>query len=172
MSLSVDLLSNPVTTSSYLDVNQILGKNNSCLFYGFIVKNEYDEKRFNICNHLNPVRIKYSFNYLNENVEHFLYGVILPGNEMFKKLSLSLELASIDPKKYLTLESYKRIFSEYNIETNNSFLNYSIGLYPFDNIKCLHDGMVDRDLFFIDNSIPFYQKIANINPFIICRTKK
>jgi len=45
-----------------------------------------------------------------------------------------------------------------------------MGIYTFDDIKKLHNGIINSELFYLDTNIPFYQRMASIKPFIFCRT--
>lgn len=171
MSIPVELACESVTSHLYKDKSYFL-KNGSFLFYGFVVKNKYDEERLKICSHLTPIRFKHElYDYsCNEVKINYYYGVKLQGNKKFSKLCKSLEPVSTDYNKFLKVKDYRRLFSEFNVETKDTFLYYSVGVYPFDNISDLHNGIINSELFFLDNNVPWYQKITSIKPFIFCRT--
>ena len=171
MPISIDLCETLVTEDLYKDKSSFLDSN-SFLFYGFKIKNKYDENRLKICSNLNPIRFKHTINSpTGEKDISYYYGVKLKGNKLFDKLCKSLVPASVNIDNFLTLDNYRRFFSEYNIETSQNYLYYSIGIYPFNDINDLHNGILDPHLFYLDESIPWYQRMASVKPFIICRTR-
>ena len=63
------------------------------------------------------------------------------------------------------------MMSEYEIKTDNSYGKYSIGLYPFDNMSDMCDeSFDDYSKFFANLTIPIFQRVGGITPYIICDT--
>jgi len=152
MLVPIDLQSDTSLSLSYADYTEFL-KDDAFLFYGFQIKNKYDEQRLLIDESLTPVRIKHT-----DTNRHF-YGIFLEGNYNYKHLIKLLSCTS-DFKEYRTL------LSEFNADTQNSYELYDMGIYPFDNVSSMSDQYINTDLFFTNKNVPFYQRISGLTAYI------
>lgn len=130
-------------------------KNNK-VFIGCLIKTEYDEKRINIKNNLNPSRIRCK--------DKNLYGCLFDPNDKFKK---TFE----DIKKYesLDLYVYNKILKENKFSCEENFAYFKDGLYPIDtsHISEYIDNF-NYEMFFEENDeIPMYQRIKSVNVFLV-----
>lgn len=154
MLVPIDLKRDTSLSLNYMEHTEFL-KDEAFLFYGFQVKNKYDEERLLIDESINPVRIKHS-----DTNRHF-YGILPEVNESYKNL-INLFTCTTN------LNEYRILFSEFNADTQNSYELFDFGIYPFDNLKCMSDTHIDTDKFFNKKNIPFYQRISGLKAYIFC----
>jgi hypothetical protein len=154
MLVPLDLQSDTSLSCHYSDHTEFL-QDSSFLFFGFQVKNKYDEKRLLIDESLNPVRIKH------KDTNRYFYGIILEGNFNYKSMLKHLT-STLDSKEY-------RLFlSEFNADTQNSYELFDYGIFPFDNITSMYDRGIRMDKFFCNKNVPFYQRISGLTAYIFC----
>jgi hypothetical protein len=154
MLVPIDLQSDISLSLNYIDYTEFF-KDEAFLFYGFQVKNKYDEERLLIDESINPVRIRHS-----DTNRHF-YGVLLEGNYNYKHL-INLFTSTTG------FEEYRVLFSEFNADTQDSYELFDFGIYPFDNLRSMSDTYIDTDKFFCNENVPFYQRISGLTAYIFC----
>ena len=152
--LPLDLVDDCNLSQKYIDHNKFY-KQDTFILYGFNIKNRYDEERHLIDESLSPIRV-------NFNDKNY-YGTLVTGNFTFSKLIGHLINQDVDFK------TYRRIFSEYDISTQNSYENFEPGLYPVDDVETVSNTKYISDMFYSRKEIPFYQRISGINTYIFCR---
>lgn len=102
------------------------------LFLGFVMTNEYDNRRLKLNEKYNPVKLMYLHEDIDKSIMGvmLLYGLLLPlnelGSEMHKKL---LER---DNDKGMDTDAYKDIIGQYNLSCNNSSYCLRKRIYPVD----------------------------------------
>ena len=116
------------------------------LFFGFVIKNEYDNRRFNISEKFNPSRQVFLFERPDETVSLLpLYGTYFKLNSIGRKLaSVLLEQ---DLNRDMDLKSYQNILFEYNVTCNDyySYLNKRIYPIDFDCLEMITDDENSKD---------------------------
>ena len=168
MSAILDLI-NKEPSSKY-ESSYLYFKDGSFLFLGFEVKSEYDEKRLTSDESLSPKYIKHEYISEVHKFSKFYYGILLEGNKLYDQLTRNLILSSTNKKFELNTEAYIRLLQEYNMCTDNSYLYYHPGIYPFDDIKSVYEKTINYNLFFVNECVSFYQRIASVQPYIFCKT--
>jgi len=145
--------------------------NYSFLFYGFEIKNKFDESRLLINKKISPIKFSHLVR-TNEGIKikHF-YGVICKGNAIYRIISKKLAYASHKEKYTMSFDNYRHMMSEFNVSTSSSYGKYSIGLYPFDSLSDMSDNVkFDCKDFFANKDVPFYQRMAGLTSYIVCDT--
>lgn len=146
-------------------------KNFSFLFYGFELKSEYDERRYQIHKSLKPKKFAHLVKTKEGMRFKYFYGIILPGNKTYNKIAKQLAFASHKEEYTLSFKNYEHMMSEFNIETSCSYGKYSVGVYPFDNISDMCDKQIDQNKFFANKNIPMFQRLGGLSSYIICNTE-
>jgi len=145
-------------------------KNYSFLFYGFELKNKYDEERSLINKKLKPVKFAH-FVQTSKGIEiKYFYGVLPKPSERYNKLAEKLAYASHKQEYILSFNNYRHMMSEYGIDTENSYGKYSVGVYPFDTLSDLSEVKYEDVSLFYEADVPAYQKVAGLTPYIVCDT--
>jgi len=117
----------------------------SLLFAGYIIKNLYDEKRFEIDRKYKPQRCTFS----TSSGDYKLYGIFNESEDFFiKKLNL---------KKFNNLAEYNSFLSFEGLSCLTCFLHFSPGLYPVDSCYLPR--------FFTQVDFNNFNKKKNISPF-------
>ena len=143
----------------------------SFLFYGFEIKNKFDESRLLINKKISPIKFSHLVR-TNEGIKikHF-YGVICKGNAIYRIISKKLAYASHKEKYTMSFDNYRHMMSEFNVSTSSSYGKYSIGLYPLDSLSDMSDNVkFNYEDFFTNKDVPFYQRIAGLTSYIFCDT--
>ena len=105
------------------------------LFLGFVIKNEYDNKRLTISEKYNPVKQLFLFERSDEMVSLLpLYGTYFKLNSIGKKLASVL--LDEDLNRNMDLKSYQNILYEYNVTCNDYYSYLNKRIYPID-FNCL-----------------------------------
>lgn len=127
-------------------------------FAGFIIKNRYDEERFNINSKFNPVRISFPTN----NGVYRLFGALKQASPNHKLVS------NLNSRKTISVCEYSHILDGCGLSCLTSFLHFSPGLYPVDN-KFMNHFFPDIDDSFITakTDIPAFQRVGNIYLFAL-----
>jgi hypothetical protein len=116
------------------------------LFLGFIIRNEYDNKRLKIAENFKPVKflhVKRKDNQITECIP--LYGVLLTPNSAI--VNLMKTVRSQEKVKEMPLITYRNILSQYNFSCDNTYSLYSDMIYPIDftNLKSVCDDTFNED---------------------------
>ena len=94
--------------------------NNSKLFAGYIIKNEYDEQRIEISRKLKPTR----FSFLTNSGDYKLYGLIKDSDASF--------LTYLQNKRFNNVMEYSSYLTLQGMSCLTCFLHFAPGLYPID----------------------------------------
>lgn len=154
--IPIDLVDEPINTENYrvlLDITR--GDKDYVLFLGFTIKNEYDNRRLNIDESYNPVKI-WHFNKDGNGLKSLpLYGIILKPNNTVKSLFNTL---AQQERFGITLSTYKNILAQFNFSCENTYGWFDTNTFPLDfvNLKTVCD-----DEFNTDKKI--FQHLLNIN---------
>lgn len=155
----MELLDHELVSSDPIDTYSILDENfKSGFFAGFLIKNLYDEKRFNINKKYNPQRVLFNSN----NGPYRLYGSIKSVGEENKLLK---QLINTPPQN---IGDYSSILTSNNLSCLHCFLHFSPGLYPIDNLY-MSDLFPELNIenFNSNKHIPTFQRIGHIYFFAI-----
>lgn len=117
----------------------------SKLFAGYIIRNLYDEQRFEIDRKYKPHR----FSFLTSAGDYKLYGITRDSQDFFVK---KLEL-----KKFDNLVEYNSFLSFEGLSCLTCFLHFAPGMYPVDS------SYLTR--YFSDIDFCDFNKKKNISPF-------
>ena len=130
----------------------------SGFFMGFLIKNLYDEKRFNI--HKKWAARKIQFN--SNNGPYKLYGIL---REIGSENKLINQLSITPPQN---IGEYSSILANNKLSCVNCFLHFSPGLYPIDNnfLPTIFSD-IDTDDFNNKKDILPFQRIGHIYFFAI-----
>lgn len=125
-----------------------------CLFLGYIIKNRYDERRYSICESLNPIR----FSYPTSSKLNF-YGVVSNRQNNF--------LSELQAKQPLNLNDYSSFCVEQDMSCYSCFLYFFPYLYPVDSThRERFFPNINIESFYInDNNIPIYQRVGSLYMF-------
>jgi len=134
----------------------------SGFFMGFLIKNLYDEKRFNINKKCNPKRALFNSN----NGPYRLYGSLKSVGEENKLIN---QLINTPPRN---IGEYSSILTSNNLSLLHCFLHFSPGLYPIDNFY-MTDVFSESNIenFNTNKQIPPFQRIGHIYFFAIVNHK-
>ena len=137
--IDIALIDEPVNLKEY----KVENIEKPTLFLGFIVKNEYDNKRLLIDKKYNPK--KFSLPY--KNGKHInllpLYGIIVKVNNIADQLGTLLSRQE-RYENTLNLMAYQNILTEYNLSCNDSYAYFYKNIYPIDNRY--FDMLTDEDI--------------------------
>lgn len=141
-----------------------------CLFFGFNIRNEYDNQRLKINEKYNPSRICYILPDFNA---FLLYGIKLTPNKHVKTIFNIVE----QRKKTLTLTAYENILNEFNLtcKETHGWFKPEWRIYPidFENLKLVCDDHFNTDkkifqhMLDIDEKVFEFQKFSSLRLFLI-----
>tara|TARA_R110000787_G_scaffold40970_2_gene101367 strand:+ start:1020 stop:1529 length:510 start_codon:yes stop_codon:yes gene_type:complete len=143
------------------------------IFLGFIIKNEYDNKRLDINEKYNPKKFFRLYKSNSKSNMLPLYGVCLKPNELGEKI---IRLVSDQEKSYdINLVVYQNLLSEFDITCNDCYAYFKSGIYPIDfkKFRDLTDDKISKDkkilqhMLNIDESKFDFQKFGSIMALII-----
>jgi len=140
---------------AYLELDKTF---KSGFFVGYLIKNLYDEKRFNIHKKWNAKKIQFNSN----NGPYKLYGVL---KEVGSENNLINQLTRTPPQN---IGKYSFILANNKLSCVNCFLHFSPGLYPIDNdflYNCFPE--IDINDFNSKKNILPFQRIGHIYFFAI-----
>lgn len=132
-------------------------------FAGFIVKNRYDEERYNISQKFEPVR----FSFPTNNGVYKLYGKLKEASPNHKLIS------SLNSRKTIGVCDYSTLLNNCGLSCITCFLHFSPGLYPVDDDFMSHFFPEIDDTFIeCKNNIPAFQRMGNIYLFTLINHNK
>jgi len=136
---------------------------NPSVFCGYVIKNLFDEKRFNINKKYNPQR----FSFKTNEKTYRLYGMVneVPVNNLFVKALINTPPTNIG--------EYNSLLTLNGLSCFSCFLYFNPGLYPIDTSHTT-TFIPDVDLknFSCEKSLPFYQSIGHIYLFALINLDK
>lgn len=125
-------------------------------FFGFKIKNLYDERRVKINDIYNPGYYKIN----NTNI----YGAYISPNSQHITL-----LKTIKKQKYFDLIGYCNLLEEYNLSCNKNFYDLQPFLYPVDteNIKMYFNDYSYETFIDFQEEIPNFQQFMSTHMLIV-----
>ena len=132
-------------------------------FCGYIIKNNYDEKRLLISKKLSPKR--FTFKTINNELK--LYGITIPAPYNHKLISTLLKQT---PKN---IYEYNSILTSNGLSCFSCFLYYSPELYPIDSayINKFFSTLDIEKSFSIKKGVPSFQRVGHIYLFALLKQK-
>jgi len=166
--ISIDLVSEPVDTKEF-HLTYTKGKCNFALFLGFVIKNEYDNRRLKISERYTPVRLLHT---IEKDILIPLYGTFLTPNKNIKQLYTVIE---DQQQNTLNLLTYKNILSQFNLTCDNTYSWFNKCMFPidFNNLKSVCDDEFNTDkkifqhILNIDENHFDFQTFASLKLFIL-----
>jgi len=143
------------------------------IFLGFIIKNEYDNKRLKINEDYNPKRFIRIYKENGKSKMLPLYGICLELNELGKKV---VNLISKQEKSYdINLLVYQNLLNECDLTCNDCYAYFKSGIYPidFNKFRYLSQGEGSKDkkilqhMLNLDESKFDFQKFGSILSLIL-----
>ena len=141
------------------------------LFFGTIIKNEYDNRRIQLNSEYNPVKFLH-FNKDASNLYPF-YGLLLePTNEI--KL-LQNTIMQQEDNGDVSLLVYENILNQFDLSCKETYGWFDNGVYPIDfsNLKqiCVDkfndDKRILQHILGLDETVFDFQKFASLNLFVL-----
>jgi hypothetical protein len=126
-------------------------------FFGYKIKNLYDEKRLHISESFKPKRFL-----IKEN--HF-YGINLDINDkLIRKI-----INDIKQKKPFDYIGYNQLLLKYNLSYDNNVYELTDYCYPVDNvhIKKFIPNFNVENFIYINPEIPAFQSFSSLNLYLI-----
>jgi hypothetical protein len=125
-------------------------KNN--IFFGFKIKNLYDEKRININSTYDPTYYK-----LTDRENDYYYGICLK-----PKLEYSFLLENLKDRKEVDLISYCNFLEKLKLNCEESFFYFNPPVYPLDteNIKKYIPDFKYNNFISFKEEIPMFQQFS------------
>jgi hypothetical protein len=143
------------------------------IFLGFIIKNEYDNKRLKINDKYNPKKFMRIYKQSGEPKMLPLYGICLELNDLGKNI---VNLITQQEKSYdINLVVYQNLLSEFNLSCNDCYAYFKSGIYPIDfnkfryltGEKISQDKKILQHMLNLDESKFDFQKFGSIVPLIL-----
>lgn len=159
--IDINLTEEPVDVSNY---TTLLKEQYPALFFGTIIKNEYDNKRVNFNKKYSPIQIIHK--------KKTFKGVVLTANPKVKEL---FKVLKSQEKNKLDLKTYENLLSQYNFSCKDTYALFEKNIYPidFNNLKsvCVDSFKDDKKIFQhlldIDENNFDFQKFTSLKLFIL-----
>jgi hypothetical protein len=163
--IDVTLADKPVNISGYIPYTC----KEPSVFLGFIVRNEYDNRRLYFNPDLKPQKLLFGYN----STIVPMYGLLLPLRKEYNSLCEILKLQN--EKQNLPLSTYINILSQFDLQAGDSYSDLMNGVYPidfkyFDKITdsdLTNDKKILQHIIGIDESKFDFQKFASLKLFIL-----
>ena len=124
----LDSASKALTLDKFVALNEM---DTSCMFYGTVLRSEFDVERIGINKKFHPQRF-YAIEKNNKNYGIiYLYGSFLQPKNKYKDLTTNLDSFYHLPQTH-TEANYKKILSIYGLSCNETYRYFSQGVYPID----------------------------------------
>ena len=143
------------------------------IFLGFIIKNEYDNKRLEINDKYGPKKFVRIYKENGESKMLPLYGICLELNELGNNI---VDLITAQEKSYdINLVVYQNLISEFNLTCNDCYAYFKSGIYPidFNKFRSITDDKISKDkkilqhMLNLDESKFDFQKFGSILSLIL-----
>lgn len=133
-----------------------------CLFYGTILKSNFDLKKASINSNFDTkklfvvLKVKKGFSIV------YLYGTFLKVKPEYRELLSNLNLFSQIPTSKHTLKNYLKILKVFNLSCEDSYLYFNKDIYPIDSTSCsmLFNNFSQSNFFNPNTAYPFYLTIT------------
>ena len=151
--IDIALVEEPVDIKKY----KLVHINKPTAFLGFIIRNQYDDKRLSIDKKYNPLKFSIGYRHKDDINILPLYGILVNLNKVTSNLSTVL-LKQERYESTLDLNEYMNILSEYNLSCNDCYGYFYKNVYPIDN---RHFDKLTNDEIGKDKKI--FQHLLNVN---------
>lgn len=127
-------------------------------FFGFIVRNEYDQKRLKINDSFSP---KYIFHRYGKNMNEmmFLYGLTAKVNDEILPCIYPLR-----ENPNLNKEQYEACLNQLDVECNDCYLFLSKNLYPINSFYA-HRFFNSKEFKHLNNFSEMLERDPNLAPY-------
>ena len=153
------------TSSKYLALT------NQHVFFGYLIKNLYDEKRIKIKPIHNP-----NYFILRSGIKLIhLYGIIFPVPDYYLTLFNDLYKLNTEVENKELFHEYLKTIADYQLTANDNYLRYDTNIFPIDNKhikKLIGSSWENVSLIEYSNEIPMFQQICSDNLYLIGNSKK
>ncbi len=139
--IDVSLVEAPVSIEEYTNETPL----QPSLFLGFIIRNEYDNKRLEINEKYKPSRFIRMYKHKGKIKVLPLYGICLKLNDFGESIANSIKLQ--EESYDINLVVYQNLLSEFNLTCNDCYGHFESGVYPvdFNKFRYLADGEESQD---------------------------
>ena len=143
------------------------------IFLGFIIKNEYDNKRLEINEKYNPKKFFRLYKAKGKSSMLPLYGICLKPNDLGDNI---IKIIGDQEKSYdINLVVYQNLLSEFELTCNDCYAYFKSGIYPidFNKFRSLTDDKISKDkkilqhMLNLDESKFDFQKFGSILSLIL-----
>jgi len=142
------------------------------LFLGFIIQNEYDNKRITLNPKFNPVKFFHLQKYGPTLQILPMNGIFLKPNDNVKKFINALK---VQEKTNMNLVIYENLIFQYNLSCRDTYGLFQRGVYPidFNNLKTVCDDSFNTDkkifqhLLNLKEDVFDFQKFASLKLFVL-----
>jgi hypothetical protein len=165
--IDIELVNNPVNTSNFdiIDTNQY-----PILFLGFMIKNEYDNKRIQLNEKYSPINLLHISK--DKKTVVAMKGVKLTPNQNIKNI---LNAIKKQESLLMNLITYENLLNQYNLFCKETYSYFSPGMYPvdFENLKSVCDDSFNQDkkifqhLLGLEEKVFDFQKFSSLKLFIL-----
>lgn len=145
------------------------------LFLGYVVRNEYDNRRLYFNPHYDPLKFFHVVNSDKQDAVQVVpfFGIKLQPNEDIKNLITTLQTQKKEGQ--INLNTYKNILDQYGLKCENNYSYLSEGCYPIDfiNLKSVCNDSIKNDkrimqhILSIDDKQFDFQAFAALKLFIL-----
>jgi len=168
--IDIELIHEPVSEKEFITLPY---NKYPILFLGFVIHNEYDNKRIE----LNPKYNPQSFFHITKAGPHLqvlpLKGVLLKPNASMVKVINAI--VNQEKTGNIGLVTYENLISQYNLSCKNTYKHFQKGVYPidFNNLKSICDDSFNEDkkifqhLLNLKEDVFDFQKFASLKLFIL-----
>ncbi len=133
-----------------------------CLFYGTILKSDFDLKKASINSKFDTkklfiiLKVKKGFSIV------YLYGTFIKVKPQYQDLLSNINLFSQIPLSKHTLKNYLKILKVYNLGCDDSYLYFNKDIYPIDSSFSSHlfNNFTQTNFFNPNTAYPFYLTIT------------
>lgn len=164
--IDITLAQQPVDLDGFETTNNI----KPCLFLGFVIKNEYDNRRFKIHSKYKPRKF---LHIINEQDFIPLYGIILTPSCIIKKI---LDIMINQEKLYnISLPVYENVLSQFSLTCVDCYSYFTTHLYPV-NIDLLknvttddlrEDSKIFQHILSLDDNSFDFQQFGDLKIFLL-----
>ena len=167
--IDVSLVEAPVSIDEFIYETPI----KPSVFLGFIIKNEYDNKRLGINEKYKPSKFIRMYKNKGKIEVLPLYGICFELNGLGKSIASTIKQQ--EESYDINLVVYQNLLSEYSLSCNDCYGHFRSGVYPidFNKFRYLTDDEIGKDkkilqrmLNLDDNKFDF-QKFGSIISLII-----
>jgi hypothetical protein len=165
--IDIELVNNPVNTSNF-DI--IVTNQYPILFLGFMIKNEYDNKRIQLNEKYSPINLLHISK--DKKTVVAMKGVKLTPNQNIKNI---LNAIKKQESLLMNLITYENLLNQYNLFCKETYSYFSPGMYPvdFENLKSVCDDSFNQDkkifqhLLGLEEKVFDFQKFSSLKLFIL-----